>query len=139
MARRMSRNRRSATKNAELSPKKNERRTLLWVGSVVVLAGAAAVGFLVANNREFQGKRGVDTEKPVQITGPVTFSTDIAPVVSQYCAGCHHSGASGPFELLTYADVKKRAKDIARVTAARIMPPWQPEHGYGDFEGERRL
>ncbi len=35
--------------------------------------------------------------------------------------------------------MKKHAADIARVTASRYMPPWLPEHGYGEFAGERRL
>jgi Flp pilus assembly protein TadD len=40
---------------------------------------------------------------------------------------------------LTYADVKKRAKEIAKVTLDRAMPPWLPEAGYGEFKEERRL
>ena len=44
-----------------------------------------------------------------------------------------------PFALLDYADVRKRVGQIAQVTKSRYMPPWQPEHGYGDFAPERRL
>jgi hypothetical protein len=28
---------------------------------------------------------------------------------------------------------------MATVTSSRYMPPWLPEHGYGDFADERRL
>ncbi|MBV9769802.1 MAG: tetratricopeptide repeat protein [Bryobacterales bacterium] len=35
--------------------------------------------------------------------------------------------------------MKKRAAQIAAVTRSRYMPPWLPEHGYGDFAGELRL
>jgi hypothetical protein len=77
--------------------------------------------------------------RPIEITGQVTYSKQIAPILFDNCATCHRAGGSGPFELLTYEDARKRAKDIARVTANRTMPPWQPEHGHGDFEGERRL
>jgi tetratricopeptide (TPR) repeat protein/mono/diheme cytochrome c family protein len=69
----------------------------------------------------------------------VTFNKDIAPLVFQHCAACHREGESGPFPLLTYEDVRSHAKQIAVVTASRIMPPWLPEHGYGEFAGERRL
>ncbi len=68
-----------------------------------------------------------------------TFSHDIAPIVFAKCAPCHHPGESAPFSLLTYDDVKKRAAQIATVTRSGYMPPWLPAHGYGDFEGDRRL
>lgn len=67
------------------------------------------------------------------------FAQDIAPVLYRACAECHHPGETAPFSLLTYADASKRAAQIAAVTRSRFMPPWQPDTGYGDFEGERRL
>lgn len=70
---------------------------------------------------------------------PITYNRDIAPLVARYCAPCHRPGESGPFPLLTYEDVRKRAEQIAAVTRRRFMPPWLPEHGYGDFAGELRL
>ena len=35
---------------------------------------------------------------------------------------------------MTYDDVRRRAAQIAAVTARRIMPPWKPEPGKGDFQ-----
>ncbi len=70
---------------------------------------------------------------------PPTFAHDIAPIVYQYCASCHRPGESGPFPLLSYADVKEHARQIADVTRRRFMPPWSPEPGYGNFSGELRL
>ena len=69
----------------------------------------------------------------------VTFYGQIAPIVLQDCAPCHRPGESGPFSLLTYEDVKKRAAQIVKVTSSRFMPPWLPEPGYGQFKEERRL
>jgi peroxiredoxin len=69
----------------------------------------------------------------------ITFSHDVAPILYQHCAICHHPGEIAPFPLLTYADTAKRADLIARVTASRYMPPWLPTPGYGHFQGERRL
>lgn len=71
--------------------------------------------------------------------GSLTFNEDIAPIAINHCAACHRPGQSAPFSLLTYEDFKKRAKRIAAVTGERIMPPWQPEPGHGEFLGERRL
>ena len=70
---------------------------------------------------------------------PPTFTRDVAPILYQHCAVCHHPGEVAPFPLLTYQDAAKRAKLIATVTASRYMPPWQPEPGYDHFQGERRL
>lgn len=68
-----------------------------------------------------------------------TFARDIAPLVFANCSVCHRPGESAPFSLLTYEDVRKRAKQIAEVTGRRFMPPWLPAEGYGKFVGERRL
>jgi Flp pilus assembly protein TadD len=70
---------------------------------------------------------------------PVNFNRDIAPIVYRSCALCHHPGDSGPFPLLTYADVKLHARQIAVVTQKRIMPPWLPEPGGPEFADELRL
>ena len=69
----------------------------------------------------------------------LTFARDIAPLIYHSCAPCHHPGGPGPFSLLTYQDVSKRAAQIAAVTRRRYMPPWLPQPGYGDFADERRL
>jgi Tfp pilus assembly protein PilF len=70
---------------------------------------------------------------------PPTFNRDVAPLVHRSCAPCHRPGEAGPFSLLSYADVSKRAPQIVKVTGSRYMPPWPPEPGYGAFVGERRL
>src|SRR4051812_23291745 len=132
----MSRKHRPSGKN-KTAPPASARVPWFWI-SLFVVMGFTPLGF-VATKKIRDRVQHPPEEKPVQITGPVTFAKDIAPILFDNCAQCHRPNGSGPFELLTYADVKKRAKDIARVTAARIMPPWQPERGYGEFEGERRL
>jgi tetratricopeptide (TPR) repeat protein len=69
----------------------------------------------------------------------VTFSRDVAPIIWSRCATCHHPGAIGPFSLTTYDEVKRRATLIGAVTSRRLMPPWKPTPGKGDFSGSRRL
>jgi len=70
---------------------------------------------------------------------PVTFYKHIAPIVFQHCTGCHRAGEVAPFPLISYEDVRKRAKQIARVVESRVMPPWMAEPGHGEFIGARRL
>jgi hypothetical protein len=67
------------------------------------------------------------------------FTRDVAPILYKHCAGCHHAGEVAPFPLIAYEDARKRARLIADVTRAGLMPPWQAVAGYGHFEGERRL
>lgn len=68
-----------------------------------------------------------------------TFNRDVAPLVFEHCSVCHRPNEVAPFSLLTYADVKKRARQIQKVTADRYMPPWKSAPGYIRFLGERRL
>src|SRR5437870_5014144 len=68
-----------------------------------------------------------------------TFSQDIAPIVFKNCAPCHRPGQAGPFSLLTYEDVSKKAHTIAAVTKSRYMPPWPADPSYSHFLGERVL
>lgn len=64
---------------------------------------------------------------------------DIAPIIFKNCTPCHRAGESGPFELTTYADVKKNAKKIKFVTQTGYMPPWPADINYTHFIGERKL
>ena len=34
----------------------------------------------------------------------ITFSDDIAPILYDNCAACHHDGGIAPFSLITYND-----------------------------------
>ncbi len=74
-----------------------------------------------------------------QTTAPPTFSHDIAPLIWDHCASCHHDGSAGPFSLMDYAAVRRHAREIAEATRSRRMPPYLPEPGYGDFIEEQRL
>jgi Flp pilus assembly protein TadD len=69
----------------------------------------------------------------------VTFNRDVAPILYRTCARCHRPGEAGPFSLLTYADAKVHARQIAAVTQRRYMPPWLPEPGELKFADELRL
>src|SRR5439155_586100 len=86
-----------------------------------------------------QSKSDLGVKYVASRSGELTFNKDIAPILFRSCAQCHRPGQAGPFSLLTYAEAKKHAKQIAEVTRQRYMPPWLPEPGYLEFAGERRL
>jgi mono/diheme cytochrome c family protein len=73
------------------------------------------------------------------VAAPPTFHKEVARIVHRHCANCHREGEIGPFPLLTYDQVRPRAKLIAEVVAARAMPPWKPDPGHGEFLDSRRL
>lgn len=70
---------------------------------------------------------------------PVTYARDVAPLLVRHCVVCHRPGGSSSVSLVTYRQARAHARQIAEVTASRVMPPWQPEPGWGTFQGERRL
>jgi tetratricopeptide (TPR) repeat protein/mono/diheme cytochrome c family protein len=99
----------------------------------VTLFGALLVAALSSPTASAQRA----AEKPSG--APLTFTHDIAPILYRHCATCHRPDGAAPFSLLNYEDARRRAAQIATVTASRYMPPWKPEAGFGDFAGERRL
>lgn len=102
-------------------------RTNIWklFGAAWLCFAASAVG-------------QAQTAKPTT-TSTVTWARDIAPLVYKNCTPCHRPGEVAPFSLQTLDDFKKRAKQIAIVTENRIMPPWKPQAGHGEFRDNRSL
>ena len=97
----------------------------------------AAIGFLAG--ALLLASRSQGGQPPTSSVQQVTFTSDIAPILFRNCASCHHAGEAGPFPLVSYADAKKHARQIAEVTRLRIMPPWLPEQDEAKFADEQRL
>jgi hypothetical protein len=68
----------------------------------------------------------------------LTFN-DVAPIIHENCTPCHRPGSAGPFSLITYSDVLRKAKTIVKVTQSGFMPPWPADPEYTHFVGERLL
>jgi len=71
--------------------------------------------------------------------GETTFNRQIAPIIYHNCSGCHRPGEAAPFALLSYQDVAKKGKTIAKVIGSRVMPPWKAEPASYAYRDERRL
>lgn len=71
--------------------------------------------------------------------GAPTFSEHVAPIVFSKCAACHRDGQIAPFSLLSYDQVKKRAKEIVEATGDRVMPPWHADRGAVEYANDRSL
>jgi hypothetical protein len=74
-------------------------------------------------------------QKAAASTG-ITYHNRISRIVQNNCVECHRPGENGPFELLTYADVKGNAAMIKKVVTKKTMPPWQADnttaHAFGN-------
>ena len=66
----------------------------------------------------------------------ITFSEHIGPIIHKNCTPCHRPGEAGPFQLITYRNVAKRAKMVKFVTETRFMPPWPADRNYTHFLDE---
>jgi hypothetical protein len=99
--------------------------------AIAILLGA---GFLLCWPKSQSGA----SEAP-GTPGSLTFNKNIAPIIFDNCASCHRPGAGAPFSLISYQDVRKRAKQIAYITEKRIMPPWKADQGDYEFKDARRL
>lgn len=102
---------------------------ILAASALVVALGAAAAP---PRKRELW-------RRPRAGEGQVTFNRDVAPILYRSCAPCHRPGEAGPFPLLSYADARSHARQIAAVTRGRFMPPWLPDPGPLKFSDELRL
>src|SRR5262245_23098031 len=68
-----------------------------------------------------------------------TFYKDVLPILQANCQTCHRPGEVAPMSLVTYEQSRPWARAIKTATAARQMPPWFADPGYGHFANQRRL
>ena len=83
------------------------------------------------------------TVLPLSTTAPAleppTFSNEVVRILQARCQTCHRPGEHAPFSLLTYRDAYERRDDMRDAVKGRVMPPWKPVPGFGDFVEPRRL
>ncbi len=60
---------------------------------------------------------------PFAAHAETTFTKDVAPIMFNHCTACHRDSEVAPFPLTSYAEAKKHAKQLAKVTHTRQMPP----------------
>jgi peroxiredoxin len=77
--------------------------------------------------------------KPLKNTGPVTFASDVAPVLNRHCVECHRSGEIAPFSLTEYDEVVGWGEMMLEVIDQGRMPPWHADPKYGKFVGSRQM
>src|ERR1044071_7577131 len=68
-----------------------------------------------------------------------TYSREVSRIMQQKCQMCHRPGDVAPFPLLTYDDVMAQLRGVRANVDARLMPPWKPIAGHGDFKNNLSL
>ncbi|HEY5885296.1 MAG TPA: DUF3471 domain-containing protein [Pyrinomonadaceae bacterium] len=72
-------------------------------------------------------------------TASVTFTKDIAPILSRNCVACHRPGNIAPMSLRTYEETRPWGEIMRARVVSRQMPPWHAAPGEIEFSNERRL
>ena len=115
---------------------------LVWqtIFPLAVLFVLPGCGDKVPQQQPAEGKPGPVATAEIQPTPErPTFTEHIAPMMFNQCVPCHRPGQVAPFSLITYDDVRKRAKQLVEVTDSRYMPPFLPDASATDFRNARHL
>ena len=79
--------------------------------------------------------------RAADISAPVTFSKDVAPIFQRNCQVCHRPGTVAPMSLMTYDEARPWARSIRQRVAQREMPPWHIDktQGIQHYKNDRSL
>lgn len=64
------------------------------------------------------------------------YFEEIAPIIHKKCGVCHSTNNAGPFNLITYSDIKTHANKIKFAILNNYMPPWPADTNYTRFANE---
>ncbi|MBL8190539.1 MAG: thiol-disulfide isomerase [Acidobacteria bacterium] len=87
----------------------------------------------------FYSQPASDAKEAVPSASAATFSKDVAPILFDKCAVCHHPGEAAPMSLMNYKEVRPWAKSIREKVVSREMPPWYADPNHGEFRNDTRL
>ena len=62
---------------------------------------------------------------------------DVAPILYAKCSTCHRPGSGAPFNLITYADIKRHLLTSQLAINERLMPPWPADTTFSRFRDEK--
>ncbi len=68
-----------------------------------------------------------------------TYSREVSRIIQEKCQICHRPNDIAPFTLMNFQDAQTWAEDIKRVVEEKIMPPWKPVAGHGEFRDSYAL
>ncbi len=69
----------------------------------------------------------------------ISYSKDVAPILTAKCVACHQEGGIGPFAMDSYDVVKGFSGMIRESIRTDTMPPWHPDSTIGKFKHDASL
>jgi hypothetical protein len=69
---------------------------------------------------------------------PPTFYRDVLPILQERCQSCHHAGEIS-LPLVTYAETRPYAQEMAKSVEKKSMPPWFADPRFGHFSNNPSL
>ena len=86
------------------------KKVLLPLSAIVIVCSLMMVSCSKSNEADLAAGNGTDTTGNTCDTANMKYATNVQPIISSYCYGCHANGsASGGISLDTYAKVKAQA------------------------------
>lgn len=70
---------------------------------------------------------------------PVSYETDVVPVLRQKCVPCHRQGGIGPWSMDSYEALKGWSAMMREVIMNKRMPPWHADPSIGTFSPDLSL
>ncbi len=67
------------------------------------------------------------------------FHGDVERILRNHCTDCHQRGGNAPFALVSYENVRRRARMIGEVLDDHRMPPWSASPAHGRFANDPTL
>ena len=67
--------------------------------------------------------------QPIEVASAPAWHGPVSKIIRTRCANCHAADSVGPFPLLEYDQVRRRATFIRHVIEEGLMPPWLPTGG----------
>jgi len=70
---------------------------------------------------------------------PLTYTDDIAPILVNKCATCHHENGIAPWAMTDYQTINGWSAMIKEVLLSKRMPPWKADPTIGEFRNSFAL
>jgi mono/diheme cytochrome c family protein len=106
-----------------------------------LVAALALLAILAARGEQNSAPSGTASWPAAQneTASAPTFYHDVLPLLQQHCQSCHRAGEIAPMSLVSYDEVRPRARLIASAVSERKMPPWFADPRFGHFSNDPTL
>jgi hypothetical protein len=113
--------------------------SLLALFATLFVTLFATLFVTVGTTAKASWQRAGSAAAPREKNTVLTFYKDVLPILQNKCQSCHRSGEPAPMPLVTYAQTRPWAGQIAAAVEMKMMPPWFADPRYGHFANDPSL